>query len=87
MGIITIEAPGAEISDEARAALTEADIVTVVDVRTECEFTVFGTPPLESTQTLKRPAAMQVVQVRIDTAGGGLERLAKLVRDLKGRGR
>jgi len=48
------------------------------------EFTVFGTPALESTITMKKPSAMQVVQVPLDFNNGELEELAQLVRELKG---
>jgi hypothetical protein len=62
-------------------------VITGVDVRTEHEFTIYGTPPLESTVSLKRPAAMRVVQVRIDSSSDELQRLVRLVRELKGPGR
>jgi hypothetical protein len=83
MSLITIEAPGPRPTDRERAALAEADVITGIDVQSQREFTLFGTPPLESTATLKRPSAMRVVQVRIDGSPAALERLIKLVRDLK----
>jgi hypothetical protein len=82
MSIITIESPGPNLSDAERTALVEADIITGVDAE-EREFTVFGTPPLESTVSLRRPAAMRVVQVRID-GPAGLATLTALVRSVKG---
>ncbi len=84
MSVTTIDASGSRFSDEARAALAEADVITGLDVNTQREFTVFGTPPLESTVTLKRPSAMRVVQVRIDGSAGSLAKLVALVQDLKG---
>lgn len=86
MQVITIDAPGPRVSDNERAALCEADIITGIDVRTEREYTVYGTPALESTVSMKRPAAMRVVQVRIDDASGDLERLIALVKKLRGLG-
>ena len=84
MSVKTIDAGGFRFSDEERTALVEADVITGVDVNTQREYTVFGTPPLESTVTLKRPAAMRVVQVRIDGSDKSLHKLLALVRDLKG---
>jgi hypothetical protein len=84
MAVVTIESPAAGLSAEGRAALAAADVIIAVDARTEREFTVFGTPPLESTVSLKRPAAMRVVRVSLDDATGELKRLVELVRELKG---
>lgn len=86
MQVITIDTPGLELSDDARVALLDADVITAVDPRSEREFTVFGTPPLESTVSMTRPAAMRVVQVSLDGTSGDLERLIALVRRLKGHG-
>ncbi len=84
MQVITIDVPGTRVSEDQRAALCEADVITGIDVHTEREYTVFGTPSLESTVSLKRPAAMRVVQVRIDDASGDLQRLIALVKKLRG---
>ncbi|MGD9724305.1 MAG: hypothetical protein AB7O59_24130 [Pirellulales bacterium] len=84
MNITMIEVPTAAMSEETRAALVEADVITGIDVQSECEFTIFGTPPLESTVTLKRPAAMRVVQIRLHGTEGELDELLTLVRRLKG---
>ncbi len=86
MSIVTIEAPGPRPSQRERDTLVEADVITGIDTSTEREFTLFGTPPLESTVTLKRPNAMRVVKVRIDGSPSSLERIIKLVRELKGLG-
>jgi hypothetical protein len=84
--VITIDAPGPRMSDNERATLCDADVITGVDVQTEQEYTVFGTPALESTVSLKRPSAMRVVKVRIHDVANDLERLAALVKELKGPG-
>lgn len=84
MSVVTIEAPGPRPSQRERATLVEADVITGIDTSTEREFTLFGTPPLESTATLKRPNAMRIVKVRIDGSPASLERIIKLVRELKG---
>jgi hypothetical protein len=86
MQVITIDAPGARVSDDERAALCEADVITGIDVQTEREYTVYGTPSLESTVSLKRPAAMRVVQVRLNDPKSDLERLVALVKMLRGSG-
>jgi hypothetical protein len=86
MQVITIDTPGARVSDDERAALCDADVITGIDVRTEQEYTVYGTPALESTVSLKRPAAMRVVQVRLNDPKSDLERLVALVKMLRGSG-
>jgi hypothetical protein len=68
---------------EDRAELAAADVIIAVDARTEREFTVFGTPPLESTVSLKRPAAMRVVRVSIEATSAELQKLIALVRQIK----
>ena len=83
MSVLTIERPTKELTDSERAALAQADIITGVDVQTEEEFTVFGTPPLESTVSMKRPAAMQIVQVRIH-GKRDLDELVELVQTVRG---
>jgi hypothetical protein len=84
MKILPIEALAGEFDDDARAALAEADVIIGVDVASRREFTLYGTPSLESTMTLKRPSAMRVVQVLLDCQSGELEELAALVQDIKG---
>jgi hypothetical protein len=83
--VITIESLAPALSDNARAALVEADVIIGVDAQTQQEYTVFGTPPLESTVSFKKPTAMNVVRVGIDSKSGGLEALGALVSALKGR--
>lgn len=84
MGVITFESLGPTLGDAVRAALEEADVVIGVDAATEREFTVFGTPPLESTCSLKRPSAMRVVRVPLDGKVWGLDQLIAAVRAVKG---
>ena len=83
MSVLTIEHPGNELTESERVALAQADIITGVDMQTEEEFTVYGTPPLESTVSMKRPAAMQIVQVRIQ-GKRGLDELVELVQTVRG---
>ena len=84
MKVLPIESLGATLTEDSRALLAEADIIIGVDLVTQREFTVFGTPSLESTITMKHPSAMQVVQVPLDFNSGELEELAELVREIKG---
>ena len=84
MDVVTIETEGIELSREALAALADADVIIGVEVDTEREFTVFGTPSLESTVSLKRPAAMRVVRVPLSRSSDALSRLYALVRRVKG---
>jgi hypothetical protein len=84
MKVLPIESLGSKLTEDARALLAEADVIIGIDLATQREFTVFGTPSLESTITMKKPSAMQVVQVPLDFNGGELEELAQLVREIKG---
>jgi len=84
MATLSIEWLGPDLAAETRAILLEADVVIGVDLPSQREFTVFGTPAYESTVTMKKPSAMRIVQVRLDCARGQLEELAALVRDIKG---
>lgn len=84
MKVLPIESLGAKLTEDSRALLAEADIIIGVDLVTHREFTVFGTPSLESTITMKHPSAMEVVQVPLDFNSGELEELAQLVREIKG---
>lgn len=72
------------LSAEAQAALTEADVIIGVDTSSQREFTVFGTPALESTMSLKTLSAMRVVRVTLDCNNQELEKLMALVRRVKG---
>lgn len=71
-------------SPEAQAALSAADVIIGVDLSTEREFTVFGTPALESTTSLKKLSAMRVVRVALAGQTRELERLIALVERIKG---
>jgi hypothetical protein len=84
MKVLPIGSLGSQLTEDSRALLAEADVIIGVDQVTLREFTVFGTPALESTITMKKPSAMQVVQVPLDFNNGELEELAQLVRELKG---
>ena len=81
---ITIDSILPSLSSHARAALAAADIVLAVDNRTQNEFTVFGTPALESTMNLKSLSAMQVARVLFDYDCQQLEQLSRIVRRVKG---
>jgi hypothetical protein len=84
MEILVKESLGSGLGSETRAALVTADVIIGIDRTTGDEFTVFGTPALESTVSMKKPAAMQTVRVPIDCATGELEKLLTIVRSLKG---
>jgi hypothetical protein len=84
MDVVTIETDGVELTREARAALADADVIIGVETDTDREFTVFGTPSLESTVSLKRPGAMRVVRVPLSRSSDALSRLYALVRSVKG---
>ncbi len=84
MDAFTIESLDAELSDEALAALAEADVVIGVDGATQREFTVFGTPPLESTVNFRKPGAMRIVRVLLNASAGELDKLMLLLRATKG---
>jgi len=84
METITIDAIVPAPSARARAALAAADVIIGVDTASQREFTVFGTPALESTTSLKKLSAMRVVRVSLDCNNKELERLMALVRHIKG---
>lgn len=81
---ITLDSILPQLSSHARATLAAADIVLAVDNRTQNEFTVFGTPALESTMNLKSLSAMQVARVLFDYDCQQLEQLSRIVRRVKG---
>lgn len=84
MDTIPIEAMVPTLSAEARSAIVEADVIIGVDLKSQREFTVFGTPALESTSSLKKLSAMRVVRVSLDCDKKELEKLMALVRLVKG---
>jgi hypothetical protein len=84
MDTIPIEMIVPNLTATARSALVEADVIIGVDTASQREFTVFGTPALESTMSLKRLSAMRVVRVTLDCSNKELERLIALVRGIKG---
>jgi hypothetical protein len=85
MESIVIESTAPGLDAHARKAIIEADVVIGLDVRTQCEFTVYGTPPLESTATMKRPAAMRTVRLQFDGSTQPLAELIALVHAIKRR--
>jgi hypothetical protein len=84
METITIDAIDPAPSAKTRAALAAADVIIGVDTASQREFTVFGTPALESTTSLKKLTAMRVVRVSLDCNNKELERLMALVQHIKG---
>jgi hypothetical protein len=84
MDPIPIDAILPSPSAAARAALAAADVIIGIDQASQRQFTVYGTPPLESTTNLKRLSAMRVVQVLLDCNNQELERLMAVVRQIKG---
>jgi len=84
MDTIRIEAIVPKLGANERAVLAAADVIIGVDTASQREFTVFGTPSLESTTSLKKLSAMRVVRVSLDCNNRELERLLKLVRRIKG---
>ena len=85
MDVVQIELLGSLGIVRTRELLSEADVIIAVDAASQREFTVFGSPSLESTVTLKRPTAMRTVRVTVDCRSGELEKLIELVRTVKGR--
>lgn len=84
MDALSFEQLSPVLTAEARAALVAADVVLGVDRQSQCEFTVFGMPSLESTLTPNRPSAMRVLRVSLDSDKGELDRLLHIVRSAKG---
>ena len=84
MDTIPIDAIVPAPSEEERAALVVADVIIGVDTASQREFTVFGTPALESTTRLDKLTAMRVVRVWLDCNNRELEKLMELVRRVKG---
>jgi hypothetical protein len=79
------ETGGTSLSPEARAALARADVIVGVDVATQREFTIFGTPAFEETVQLDTDVAMNTVRVELDESAGELHKLVALVRAIKAR--
>jgi hypothetical protein len=84
MDVLAIQAIGPNLSADARAALAEADVIIGVDVAGQREFTVFGTPELEDSGSVKKPVALRTVRVFLDCAAGDLDELLALVQIIKG---
>ncbi len=84
MTSVTIDSILPRLTSHGRAALGAADIVIAVDNGSQREFTVFGTPALESTSSLKKLSAMQVARVLFDYDSQQLAELTAVVRGIKG---
>jgi len=74
-----------DLSPDARTALAQADVIVGVDVATQREFTIFGTPSFEETVQLNTEVAMNTVRVELDEGAGELNKLVALVRSIKAR--
>ena len=81
---VTIDSIFRQLTSQARAALAAADIVIAVDERSQREFTIYGMPALESTTSLRRLSAMQVVRIPFEYDAHRLDELTALVRRVKG---
>lgn len=81
---LSIEDIAPALSEQAKAALADADVVIAVDRANQQEFTIFGLPGLESTATLKRPSAMRTLRISLDCDKGALEQLVVVIRRAKG---
>jgi len=73
------------VKSAVRSALLEADVIIGVDVASQRQFTVFGTPAFEETVRVGTDVAMHTVRVEIDEQAGELNRLVELVQSIKGR--
>jgi hypothetical protein len=85
MTMISLDALVPRMSEGNRVEIAEADVVVAVDLATQAEFTVFGTPPLESTVSLKHPLAMRMVRISFDRKTADLAQVIAMVRGVKGR--
>lgn len=74
-----------ELSPEARVALGRAEVIIAVDVNTQREFTLYGTPSFEETVQIGRDAALDTVRVELDDGDDQLRKLVSLVQAIKGR--
>jgi hypothetical protein len=84
MEVLAIRAIRPNLSADARAALAEADVIIGVDVVGQREFTVFGTPELEDSGSVKKPVALRTVRVFLDDAAADLEELIAMMQVAKG---
>jgi hypothetical protein len=83
MTMIAIDATGAALGPEALATLAEADVIIGVEAGGQREFTVFGTPSLEDSGSLKKPAALRTVRVLLRNEAD-LAELLEHVRRIQG---
>jgi hypothetical protein len=85
MEIIPIE----ELLDGARGAgprraLARAEVIIGVDLPSQRQFTVFGTPALEETVIIGQTQALRTVRIDLNAEEGDLDKLVALVRVIKG---
>ena len=85
MTTLSLDALTVPLSESTRAEIAEADVIVAVDLSSQAEFTVYGTPPLESTISLKHPLAMKTVRIAFNRKSGGLDKVVAMVRTVKGR--
>jgi hypothetical protein len=73
------------LNSDARGALMAADVIIGVDVESQNEFTVFGTPAFEETVRVGQSVALRTVRIEFDLNANELDKLVSLVRTIKGR--
>lgn len=81
---ITVDTILPRLTAQGRTALSDADIVLAVDNRSQQEYTVFGTPALEGTISMKSLSAMHIARILFDYDCQQLEELTAIVRSVKG---
>ncbi|MBI3840174.1 MAG: hypothetical protein HY288_19810 [Planctomycetia bacterium] len=86
MQIIPIEALFAErLSTGPRAALAKAEVIIGVDVPSQRQFTLFGTPALEESVQIGKRQALRTVRIEFNAQTGDLDKLVALIQLIKGR--
>jgi hypothetical protein len=83
MTVLDIAAIGSDLTAETRAVLAEADVIIGVDSVGQREFTIYGTPALEDSGSVKKPMALRTVRVVLDQRHD-LDELLALVQAIKG---
>jgi hypothetical protein len=85
MQIISLDALLDETRNrKPRAALAKAEVIIGVDIASQRQFTVFGTPSLDETVRMGEVQALDTVRIDLDAKAGELEKLAALVHEIKG---
>ena len=77
------EGPGSNLRAEMRAAIARADVIIAVDVATQNEFTVYGTPALEESVLIGKEVALRTLRIVLDERNGELDKLVAVVRAVK----